>query len=237
MDMKNYMTEITLTIISFFWLWFVLTNANQALGNAYLWTNAISIILLLINILVFDRGVRVTFQKEPGKHLEAIFSGAVGWGIVMLASFLIFSVYEPSKASLFSILSSFAAATPAFASSVIVNFITISFAIGYAETQTWARALEFICDRFKIPITRENMTRISFVITVIGLAIAFAIYHATAKGVNATASLLLVAIMMFVSLNMVAYFNGETRQAVWTHIISNGAAAIVILIQGGKLSL
>ncbi|MEK6880360.1 MAG: hypothetical protein AABY22_12160 [Nanoarchaeota archaeon] len=234
-NLKNYMVEITLTLISAFWLWLVLTNSNQVLGNTYLWLFAISFSLLIINILIFDKSVRVTFQKEPGKHIEAIFAGLVGWGIVMVASFIIFSIYEPSKANFGSILSILGATTPAFANSIFTNFMTITLAVGYLETTTWARVLEFICDRLNIPINRENMTRISFIITTLVLAIAFAIYHSTSKGITNFPGLALVAIMMFVSLNMVAYFNGETRQAVYTHILLNGSGAIAVLLSGGKL--
>jgi len=235
MSNKDYMIEITLTMISFFWCWFVLTNANQSLGNAYLWLNGISLFLLFVNILIYDKQVRVTFQKEKGRWLEAIFAGVVGWALVMIASYIIFAIYEPTSANLMSILSILGAATPAFATSVFVNFVTISFAVGYAETMCWARVLEFICDRLNIPITRQNMMRVSFIFTTIVLAILFAFYHFTAKGITNAPGLILVAIMMWVSLNMVAYYNGETRQAILTHIILNGSGALAILMSGGKL--
>lgn len=234
-NLKNYMTEITLSVISFMWLWFVLTNANINLGNAYLWAIAISFILLIVNVLIFDKQVRVTYQKNPGGHLEAFFAGTIGWVLVLISSFLIMKFVEPSNATFYSIIKSFGAANPAFSASKIVNWLTVSFAIGYGETQLFARLLEFISDKLNIPINRQNIMRAKFIITSIILAIVFAIFHATAKGVQATASLILVGIMMMISLIMIAYFNGETRQAVWLHVISNGAAGLLLLSQGGTL--
>jgi len=233
-NVKPYMTEIFLSILAFLWLWFVLTNANPNLGNVYLWAAGIGLFLLLINILVFDKGVRVTFQKKKGGHLEAFFAGAVGWVILLVSSFVILKVVEPAKATFGSIISSTNAANPAFSNSVIVNWITVSFAIGYTETQLFARLLEFFADKFNIPINRRTKYVLAFVILVILLCVLFIVYHLTAKGIEALASLTVVAIMMAISLFMVAHFEGETRQAVWMHIIANGVAGF-LLIKGGSL--
>lgn len=230
----SYMTEFILSVIAFFWLWFVLTNANINLGNAYLWAVVISVVLLFLNILIFDRNVRITFQKSPGHQVEAFFSGVVGWVVLLMTSFAVLKFVEPAKASFYSIVSSFGAANPAFSNSQIVNFITVSFAIGYAETTLFARAMEFIADLLHIPLNKENRFRIGFVMLAIGLSLAFAAYHFTAKGVQATASLILVAIMMFLSLVMIVTY-GETRQAVWMHIISNGAAGAMLMLSGGLM--
>ena len=225
--------EISLNVLAFFWLLFVLTNANTSLGNAYLWFLVISTVLLFINLFIFDKNTKVTFQKEKGKNIEAFFAGAVGWVVLLLASFLILKIVEPAKATFGSIVASFGATNPAFSNSVIVNWITISFAIGYAETQLWGRLLEFLADRFNIQINRKNITLIGFVVLVILLAILFVIFHLTSKGVEAVSSLVIVFIMMAISLFLVAYYNGETRQAVWLHVIANGAAGALALL-GGK---
>jgi len=233
-NFKNYQTEILLDVIAFIWLWFVLTNSNSQLGNAYLWAAGISLLLLLINILVFDKQVRVTFQKKQGGHLAAIFAGAVGWVILLLVSWVVLNIVEPIKLGLNSIISSLGASNPAFSNSVIINWITVSFAIGYTETQLFARLMEFIADRLKIPINRANRFRLSFLMLIIGLSILFMIFHLTSKGVEAVASLTIVALMMGISLFMIAYFQGETRQAVALHIIANGVAGFM-LIKGGIL--
>jgi hypothetical protein len=236
-NIKNYLTEITLSIASFFWLWFVLTNANKDLGNVYLWSIGISVILLIVNITIFDKNVRVTYQKEKGKHVEAFFAGLVGWVLVLLVSVLIFKFVDPAKASIYSIIGSFGAANPAFATSKFINLVTISFAVGYGETQLFARALEFLCDKFKVPINRKNMMSFGFLIIAILLSLGFMVYHFTAKGVGSTSSLLVVAIMMLISMLMISYYNGETRQAVWTHVISNFVAGLLVLMAGGALNL
>lgn len=234
-NIKSYVTEITLSILAFVFLWFVLTNANSNLGNAYLWAIAISLFLLLINILVFDRKVDVTFQKEKGKWTEAIFQGVMGWVAVLLVSFIIFKVVDPIKANFGSIISSLGAANPAFSNSKILNWFIVSFAIGYGETQLFGRLMEFLADRFGMKINRANMMRTAFVILVIFLSILFAFFHITAKGIAATNSLIVVAIMMAISLFMIAYNNGETRQAVIVHVISNGVAGLMLLMAGGTL--
>lgn len=231
--MQNYMREVTLNIVVFIWLLFVLTNANTNLGNAYLWFLGIGTTLLFVNVLFFDKDVKVTFQKTPGGHAEAFFAGVAGWILLLICSFFILNFLEPIRSTFSSILSSLGSANPAFSNSRIINWITITFAIGYAETQLWARILEFLADRFKIQINRSNMSSFGFVIMVIFLSLLFVIFHLTSKGVNAVNSLVIVFTMMVISLFMIAYFNGETRQAVWLHIISNGVAGWLILQQGG----
>jgi hypothetical protein len=75
----------------------------------------------------------------------------------------------------------------------------------------------------------------AFVIMVIGLSILFALFHITAKGIAATNSLIVVAIMMAISLFLIAYNGGETRQSVILHILSNGIAGLLTLMAGGVL--
>lgn len=231
---KTIQTELLLTVLAFVWLWFVLTNANPNLGNAYLWAAGISLFLLLINVLVFDKNVKVTFQKTPGGHVDAFLAGAVGWVALIISSFFVLKIVEPAKATFGSILGSMNAANPAFSNSQLVNWITVSFAIGYTETQLFARLMEFIADRLNIPINRSSRFFTAFVILVLGLSVLFTVFHFTSKGVAAVASLTIVALMMAISLFMVAYFNGETRQAVWMHIIANGVAGF-LLLQSGTL--
>jgi hypothetical protein len=234
-SIKNYMAEITLSVAAFAWLWFVLTNVNPSLGNVYLWAAGISLLLLMINILIFDKGVRVTFQKKKGGHLEAFIAGAIGWVILLVSSFVILRLVEPAKANFGAIVNSVNAANPAFSGSKLINWITVSFAIGYTETQLFARGLEFVADRLKIPISRRTKYLFAFIITIVFFAIAFAIYHITAKGVESLSSLVIVGVMMAISLFMVAHFEGETRQAVWLHIIANGVAGFLVLLSGGLL--
>lgn len=235
-NLKNYMPEIVLTIISFIFLWFIATNVNSNLGLVMLWALGISFFLLLINILIFDKSVRVTFQKEKGKWLEAIFSGLVGYGIVLIASYVIFNVWG-DKQSLYSVMKSFGATNPAFANSVIINFIALGFLIPFAETNLFSRLLEWIADMFNIPINKDNMFNIKTLFLIISLGILFAIFHTTAKGVGSTASLILVGVMMVVSLFLIILKDGETRSAIFLHIFANGIAAAIFLVQGGVIKL
>lgn len=230
MEKIDDLLETFLTVIAFLYLWFILTNSNPTLGSVYLFAALISIVLLIIN-----RDIRVTFQKKQGGWFEAIIAGIVGWVLILISSFVVLKLVDPAKATLGSIMTSMNAANPAFSNSVILNWLTVSFAIGYAETQLFARLFEFFADKFKIPINRESRFRFAFIVLVIFLSILFLVYHITAKGVGSTASLLVVAIMMAISLFMVAHFNGETRQAVFTHILSNAVAGFLLLQSGGLL--
>jgi len=233
-NIKIYEKEILFSVIAFIWLWFVLTNANPNLGNVYLWAIGIYLFLLIFDVLVPDKNPVVTFQKKPGGWLEAILAGAVGWVAVLFSSFVILKVVDPLKATFGSIISSMNAANPAFSNSVVVNWLTASFAIGYAETQLFARLLKFFADRLNIKINKRFKYAFAFILLVISLCILFAVYHITAKGIANLPSLVVVAAMMAISLFMVAYFDGETRQAVFTHIIANGFAGF-LLIKGGSL--
>lgn len=235
-NLKPYILEITLSIVAFIFLWFVLTNANSNLGNAYLWAIAISLFLLLINLLIFDKKVDVTFQKQPGKWVEVIFQGVLGWVAVLGVSWVVFNIINPGQAnSIYSILSSMGAANPAFSNSRIINWLVVSFAIGYGETQLFSRLMEFVGDRVHLQISRKNIMRASLVGIIVVLSVLFALFHITAKGISATNSLIVVAVMMAISLFMVVYNNGETRQAVVVHIISNGVAGLMLLMAGGSI--
>jgi len=234
-NLKIYEKEILLSVLAFLWLWFVLTNANPNLGNVYLWASGISLFLVLIDTLVPDRNPIVTFQKKKGGWIETIMAGTVGWIAVIGVSFILLKIVDPLKATFGSVISSMNAANPAFSNSVFVNWFTASFAIGYAETQLFARLFKFFADRFKIQINRKNRFLFALIMLVVGLAVLFAVFHTTAKGVDNLPSLLVVAAMMFISLMMVVWFEGETRQAIFTHIISNGFAGFLLIKGGGLL--
>lgn len=234
-NLKYYDREILFTVVAFLWLWFVLTNANPNLGNVYLWAGGISLFLIFIDVLIPDRNPPVTFQKEKGKWFESVMAGAVGWVAILITSFIILKIVEPAKATFGSILASMGAANPAFSNSVFVNWMTASFAIGYAETQLFARLFKFFADRFNIQINRRNKLLFALIILIIFLSTLFAIYHSTAKGVENIDSLIVVGAMMVISLYMVVEFNGETRQAVFAHIIANGVAGYLLLKSGSLL--
>lgn len=224
--------EILFDAVALIYLLFVFTNASVALGTAYQFFVYASIFFLFVNMFI-DKNVRVSFQKKDGGTIMSIIHGFLGWVVLLGISYFILRMFDPVSASLGSIINSFGAANPVFSNSKIINFLTISFAIGYAETMLWSRGAEFICDTLKIPISKKTKFAINYIFLSIVLSVFFAIFHLTSKGVGATSSLLIVGVMMFISMIMIALFNGETRQAVWMHIIANSAAAILILLKGG----
>ena len=228
MNTKPYVHEITLTIITFIWLLFVATNVNITLGQTYLHFTLGSLALLIIGITIFDKNLHITFQKSPGGNFKAIMMGFAGWITLLITSVVMLRFIDPTQANIASILGLLGATTPALATSKIANLITFGVAIAYIETSLWARLLEFFADIFKIKLDKRNLFSIGIVVLIGLLSLAFLFFHLTAKGITATASLLVVFVMMAISLGMVIIF-GETRQAVYMHIWANTVASYLML--------
>lgn len=229
---QPYVKEISLTILALVWCLFTSVNVNVTLGQTYVGFALASLGLLIVGAAVFDKKVRITFQKQKGGTLKAIFYGFVGYVVLLVASVLVLRIFDPQNATFGSIIQLLGAATPVLAQSKIANFITFAFAIPFIETSLWARGLEFVCDLFKIPIEKKGLTRVftALVFVILLLALAFLAFHLTAKLVspNALGTIIIVGVMMIISLCMVVIF-GETRQAIWTHIWANGISSYIML--------
>jgi hypothetical protein len=232
---QNYVKEISLTLLALVWFLFAATNVNTQLGTIYSAFALASGILLVIGIAIFDKSIHITFQKSPGGTLQAIFVGFMGWIALMVASVAVLKIADPTSASLGSVLSLLGATTPALSTSVVANFITFGIVIAFIETQLWARGLEFVADVFNIPLEKKGITKVftALMVLIIILAIVFILFHLTSKNLSGP-SLIIVGIMMVVSMIMVVWF-GETRQAVWTHIISNSVASYILLTGAGSI--
>ncbi len=228
MQLKNYVKEITITIVTFMWLLFVATNVNVMLGQIYLQFAAGSLLLLIIGITIFDKTLTITWQKRPGGTFKAIIWGFGGWILLLVISILILKFVDPSKASIAGIMGILGATTPALATSKIANLLTFGFAIAYIETQLWARLLEFFGDLFHITINKQSLRKVGMIVLIGLLSLSFLFFHLTAKGITNTSALVVVFIMMTISLVMVAVF-GETRQAVFMHIWANAVASYLML--------
>jgi len=226
--LKNYEKEIIITSIVAFILLFTATNVNQELGNIYLWFNGIGATLLIFALISFDGRVNITFQNQKGGTLNAIFWGFAGWIILLLISVIVMKFVDPTKATLGSIIGLLGATTPALASSKILNFINFGFLIPYTETQLWGRATELFRDIFNLRIDKNNLRTFGVIFLFFCLSLSFAIFHITSKGVTALTSLTVVFIMMLISLILIAIF-GETRQAVYFHVIANSVASYILL--------
>ncbi len=225
---QNYNKEIIITVIAFVWLLFTSVNVNQTLGNTYLWFNGIGLFLLIVGILSFGKKIKITFQKQPGGTLKSIGWGFAGWVILLSISVLVMKFVDPAEATIGSVIVLMGATTPALATSKILNWLNFGVVIPYTETQLWARLQEFFADVFHINLNKRNLRAASVIVLIGLLALAFAIFHITAKGVTSFASLTVVFIMMSISLVYVVYF-GESRQAFWLHCFANGVAAYLML--------
>lgn len=236
MNKPRYFREIVITIVAFFWLLFVATNVNVILGNTYLWFAGGILFLLLIDTLIFNRNVEITFQKSPGKILNSLLIGLGGWIAVLIVSVLIIRFIDPTKANLSSIMSLLGATTPALANSKIANLLTFGVAIAFVETQLWSRALEFFSNIFGIQVNKNSLKKIGFLLLIGILSLVFVLFHLTAKGVTNLPALAIVFVMMFISLIIVAYTE-ETRSAVFLHMFANTVASYLMLFASGALQI
>lgn len=221
-----YMREVLITIIVFFGLLFTATNVNQQLGQTYLWFNGGILFLLIIGLLIFNKRLRITYQKQPGGTLQAMGWGLVGWIMLLLISVVVMKIVDPAKANIGSIMLLLGAATPVLATSKIANWLNFSILVPFTETQLWARGVEFFADVFHINLDKRNIKTAGVLGLIIIFCLAFAFFHLTSKGVAAFASLAVVFVMMFISLIYVVIFQ-ETRQANWLHIFANQFACLV----------
>lgn len=228
--MRNYMTEIVLIVVTFFFLLFVTTNSNQSLGSTYILFLVGAVVLLFINLLIFNKSIQVTVKKLNTSNIEELFIAVIAWGVLMVASYVIMNFVDPTKASFGAIMSSLNAANPVFSNSVIVNLLVIALAIPFTETVLWGRGIEFVSDLFHINVNNQNKTRIQFIVILIVFAALFSLFHATAKQLSGQ-SLLIVFIMMAISIYLIAYRDGDMRAALFLHILANGIAAVLLIKQ------
>ncbi len=235
-NVKPYVKEITLTIITFMWLLFVATNVNITLGQTYLHFTVGSLILLIIGITIFDKTLTITWQKKPGGTFKAILWGLGGWIVLLIVSILALRFIDPANANLAAVMGLMGATTPALATSKIANLLTFGVAIAYIETQLWARLLEFFADLFHITITKQSLRKIGVLFIIGLLSLAFVFFHLTAKGITNTSSLAVVFVMMAISLIMITIF-GETREAAFMHIWANTVASYLMLFATGILQV
>lgn len=219
--------EIGLTLIMAFVMLFALTNVNQTLGTVYLFFAA-----GLALLLIFDTSQTIPFQRSQGGHLQSIFYGAMGAGIVVIASTLL-SGFVGAKYSISSIIKVLSATTPALAQSVFANFVLIAVVLTYFETGLWVRAMEFTADKLGVKANKTSLTSLSTISLALVFSALFIFFHLTSKGVSAIIPLLVVGIMMFVSL-MLAIWQEEWRGAYYMHVILNGLSAYLILSSGGQ---
>ncbi len=236
MNVKPYVREITITIITFMWLLFVATNVNVTLGQTYLQFAAGSLILLIIGITIFNKTLTITWQKQRGGTFKAILWGLGGWIALLIASIVALRFISPAHANITAIIGLMGATTPALATSKIANLLTFGIAIAFIETNLWARLLEFFGDLFHITINKQLLRKIGGLFLIGILSLAFVLFHLTAKGITNAPALVIVFIMMVISLIMIAIF-GETRQAVYMHIAANTVASYLMLFATGMLQI
>jgi hypothetical protein len=235
MEKPRYFTEIVLSVIALWLFSFVSTNVNTTLGMIYQGMAATSLLLLLITSLVYDKNVAITVKKQRGGSFKSLLIGIGGWIVLLITSVFALKFIAPASANFGSVLNLLSATTPAFANSKIMNLIIFALAVPYVETQLWSRMLEFLADIFHTPVNKQNLKRLLITIIILSFGV-FLIFHATAKGIENIAALVIVGIMMFISLMMVV-FTEETLSAIFLHITANSFATILALFSRGELVL
>ena len=210
-------SEVTISILCLLWFMFITTNVNQTLGLVY----SMFIIGGLL-LFWFDKKKTIVFDRD-GKWTTAFIIAGVSYIVfVFSTSFIISFLEEINVGGLISLL---AATTPALATSAILNSITFSIPVAYAETQFWARLADFFASRFNIRTDKKGLFTIMGLALIATLSFIFLMFHVTAKGILNNAALMLVFLMMFVSLGLAFYYR-ESKHAVLFHIIANSVASI-----------
>lgn len=235
MKKPAYIQEIVLTLTTLVWFLFVSTNVNQTLGFTYQAFTIASLIIFLLDSTIYNRNIQITLHKGTNGLFNAILGGFGGWIALIATSVVVLKFIAPTQATLSSVLSLMASA-PALANSKVANFLTFGFAVAFIETNLWARGLEFICGLFHITINKSAFKKISYIIILAVLSLAFMLFHVTAKGIENTASLVIVFIMMFISLSMIT-LTEETRGAIFMHIFANAISSYLALFATGALQL
>ncbi len=236
MNKPRFFKEIVLCFLAFFFLLFVATNVNVTLGQTYLWFTGGILFLLVIDQVIFNKDVHITFQKSPGGTFKSILIAFGGWIALLLSSVFIMKFVDPTKASLNAVINLMGATTPALATSKIANLLTFGVAIAFVETQLWSRALEFFSDLFGMQVNKNSLKKIGFIFLIVILSLVFMVFHLTAKGVTNLPALVIVFVMMFISLLIVTWTE-ETRGAVYLHIFANTVASYLMLFASGALQI
>jgi len=209
----NNNSEAIPFILAVLWFGFVSVNVNQLLGLIYL------AVFTLGGMVIYKwDAIRTTPLDKNGKWFMPFVQGVFVYvGFVLIASLLLPLFQKIPVGELIQLI---ATTTPALAGSQILNTITFVIFVPFAETIFFVILMDFFATKMNVDISKRGLFKVGTWALVIGLSFVFLLFHVTAKGVTNNVALLLVFLMMFVTL-MVTIFFGESKQAIFFHMIAN----------------
>ena len=211
----NKFTRLEMGILFFLGLYLMFTsiNVNPTLGQIYLGFITLSLIYVMV-----DPSRSIPFKKSSDSTLGAIVKGAGAYVVlIVVGSYII----VPGINAVRRLLSS---TTPALATNPVLNSFNFGGVIPYVETFFFfAVSLDFLASIFGVKISKKNLKSLSLWLIMMGLALAFMLFHLTAKSVGAYDTLALVFFMAIISLVLVVW-DESYQSAVAFHVIANCAA-------------
>ena len=218
---KDSLNEIGLIVVVSFFLFFVSTNVNPALGNIYQGLAVVGISMLLADKMFGKKEIKLVNKNI--NWLTAIFIAGVSYVILILSSY--FTTYLSKVVPLTEILGLLGASAPVFASSQSINFLIFAVVIPIIETVViFALAIDLFSSVFNISLNRMSF---KLILLFLILSFSFLIFHINSKGITAEASLILVFIMAFISC-WLAFIYKEARIPIIFHCICNFIASLPI---------
>lgn len=200
-------------ILSAVWFAFIAVNVNQLLGLIYL-----SVFTLGSMIIFKWDAIRTTpFNRTNKWFMPAIQAIFIYVGFVLLAS-LFLPLFE--KINVGQLIQLIATTTPALATSQILNTLTFVIFVPFVETIFFVILLDYFATKTNVDIAKRGLLQVGTWALVIGLSFIFLLFHVTAKGITNNIALMLVFLMMMVTLFVTIWF-GESKQAVFFHMIAN----------------
>lgn len=215
--MKTDITKLELGLLFFIavYLQFTSVNVNPVLGQIY-----IGFIILSAIFIILDPKRSIPLKKKNDNLFGILAKGAGAYVVlILIGNYIII----PGINAVQRLISS---TTPALASSVFLNNLNFGGVIPYVETLFFfCVAADFLASLFNVQIKRQNLTKLSLWIIIIGISLAFMFFHLQSKGIENYSILALVFFMSIISLVLVIW-DESYASAVVFHIIANSAALI-----------
>ena len=224
-QIKNILNDNLFKILGLVLL-FLLINFNQTLGMIYIFMLVLDWIMYNDDSFISLPEVNPGFSWGKSVLLAAL--AYVGFLIVssVVLQILSFIPGVGTNISLNSILSLINSTTPVFSNSVILSIIGWGILIPMVETNYFfGRVFEWLMDMYNVKIKPELTSGKIWAIMIV-IAGTFALFHATAKGVNNPAALAVTAIFAVYSMWLIL-FTKELRTTVLLHVFTNLIAVLL----------
>lgn len=222
-------TEIIPFLIAFFWFAFVAVNVNQLLGLIYL------IVFTTGSMIIYHWDmIKTTPLDRSGKWFIPFVQGIFLYVVFVVFATILIPIFQ--KVPIGNLIQLIGTTTPALASSNLLNTITFVIFVPFVETIFFVIIMDFLASRWRIDISKSGLFRFKTIALVLAMSFIFLMFHITAKGITNNVALLLVFLMMFVSLMATIWF-GESKQAIFFHMIANAFGVGLLASLTGVVNL